>query len=403
MGQRSDIMSRYNGRTELTRESLYVQVWAEPMSKLARQYGLSDRGLAKICSRMGIPTPGRGYWAKVQSGRTPSQAKLPALKAGQRDRVVLNRQGQILEESEEYQKVARQMTHEQDPANQIVVPEVLDEPLPLVMKTMKSLGSARVNEAGIARPRARQCLDVRISKDSIERTTRVLNTLVRALEARDIELVHDREGEYGSQLETDGERLGFRLEEKTRREPYQPTPAEQKKLDENRYYRYQLPDDKFVPTGQLCLKLETGYGSGLRSSWADGKKQRIEHCLNKFIAAAYQAAAYQKAKRLEREREERARRERERQLAILRKQIEHEQARLDLLNEQAKAWQEAQQLREYVSAVRGSGYYAQQTITGGRDMDEWCAWALEQANRLDPTVTSPPSVLDYKDQFFWYR
>ncbi|MEN8106889.1 MAG: hypothetical protein ABFS22_02660 [Pseudomonadota bacterium] len=34
--------------------------------------------------------------------------------------------------------------------------------------------------------------------------------------------------------------------------------------------------------------------------------------------------------------------------------------------------------------------------------DEWCSWALEQANRLDPTITSPPSVLDYKDQFYWY-
>ena len=180
-------------------------------------------------------------------------------------------------------------------------------------------------------------------------------------------------------ISIDGETLGFRMEEKTRREPYQPTPAEQKKLDENRYYRYRLPDDKFVPTGRLCLKLETGYGSGLRSSWADGKKQRIEYCLNKFIAAAYQAAAYQKAKRLEREREERARRERERQLAILRRQIEHEQARLDLLNEQAKAWQEAQQLREYVYAVRRTGYYARQTITGGRDMDEWCTSKMTAA------------------------
>jgi len=396
-------MAPSDRRTELTRDELYAQVWAEPISKLARQYGLSDRGLAKICTRMGIPTPGRGYWAKVQSGRTPVQVKLPDLKPGQRERVVLTRQGQILEDSEEYQAVAEQVSHEQDPEHQIDVPEALAEPLPMISKTMKSLGSARANEAGIARPRARQCLDVRINKDSIERATRVMDALVRALEARDIGLIHDREGEYGSQLVIDGERLGFRLEEKIRREPYQPTPAEQKKLDENRYYRYQLPDDKFVPTGQLCLKLDTGYGSGLRSSWADGKKQRIEHCLNKFLVAAYQAAAYQKAKRLEREREERARRERERQLAILRKQIEHEQARLDLLNEQSRAWQEACQLRDYVQAVRSTGYYSRQAITDGRDLDEWCAWALEQANRLDPTVTSPPSVLDYKDQFFWYR
>lgn len=115
-------MAPSDRRTELTRDELYAQVWAEPISKLARQYGLSDRGLAKICTRMGIPTPGRGYWAKVQSGRTPVQVKLPDLKPGQRERVVLTRQGQILEDSEEYQAVAEQVSHEQDPEHQIDVP-----------------------------------------------------------------------------------------------------------------------------------------------------------------------------------------------------------------------------------------------------------------------------------------
>jgi hypothetical protein len=47
-------------------------------------------------------------------------------------------------------------------------------------------------------------------------------------------------------------------------------------------------------------------------------------------------------------------------------------------------------------------YYSRQAITGGRDIDDWCAWAMDQANRLDPMVFSPPSVLDDKDQFFWH-
>lgn len=69
--------------------------------------------------------------------------------------------------------------------------------------------------------------------------------------------------------------------------------------------------------------------------------------------------------------------------------------------EQVKAWQVAEQLRDYVKAARGAGYYAQPDITGGRDLEAWCDWALDQASRLDPTLSSPPSVLDYKDQFFW--
>ncbi|MEN8131082.1 MAG: hypothetical protein ABFS45_12980 [Pseudomonadota bacterium] len=62
----------------------------------------------------------------------------------------------------------------------------------------------------------------------------------------------------------------------------------------------------------------------------------------------------------------------------------------------------AQRLRAYVQAARNAGYYAQSAITGGRDMEVWCDWALEQANRLDPSVASPPSVLDYKRHFYWH-
>ena len=35
------------------------------MTKLSRRYWLSDRGLAKTYECMGVPVPGRGYWAKV--------------------------------------------------------------------------------------------------------------------------------------------------------------------------------------------------------------------------------------------------------------------------------------------------------------------------------------------------
>ena len=80
-----------------------------------------------------------------------------------------------------------------------------------------------------------------------------------------------------------------------------------------------------------------------------------------------------------------------------------EQGRVDSLMEPVKAWQLAQQLRDYVKAVSGAGYYAQAAITGGRDLEAWCDRALDQASHLDPTLSSPPSVLDDKDLFLWRR
>ena len=51
------------------RDSLYEEVWATPMAKLAKQYGISDVGLAKVCRKLAIPVPGRGYWAKKEAGQ----------------------------------------------------------------------------------------------------------------------------------------------------------------------------------------------------------------------------------------------------------------------------------------------------------------------------------------------
>jgi len=62
----------------LTREQLYELVWSKPMQHLAKDYGVSDRGLAKLCARNQVPVPPRGYWAKKASGQKVVQPPLPA-------------------------------------------------------------------------------------------------------------------------------------------------------------------------------------------------------------------------------------------------------------------------------------------------------------------------------------
>jgi hypothetical protein len=61
------------------REKLYDEIWAEPILQVAKRYGISDVGLAKICKRMKIPKPPRGYWAKLSYGvRTKREPLRPA-------------------------------------------------------------------------------------------------------------------------------------------------------------------------------------------------------------------------------------------------------------------------------------------------------------------------------------
>ena len=66
----------------VTRDELYRQVWETPMIRLAAQYGLSGNGLAKICDRLNIPYPPRGYWARKAAGQKMITYGLPPPKAG---------------------------------------------------------------------------------------------------------------------------------------------------------------------------------------------------------------------------------------------------------------------------------------------------------------------------------
>jgi hypothetical protein len=62
--------------TNITSEELYRQVWATPMSRLGMQYGISGNGLKKICDRLNVSYPPRGYWAKLGAGKSVRQTPL---------------------------------------------------------------------------------------------------------------------------------------------------------------------------------------------------------------------------------------------------------------------------------------------------------------------------------------
>jgi len=43
------------------REELYKEIWEQQMSRLAPEYGISGVMLGKVCHKLKIPVPGRGY------------------------------------------------------------------------------------------------------------------------------------------------------------------------------------------------------------------------------------------------------------------------------------------------------------------------------------------------------
>jgi len=59
---------------------LYNEVWHQPLVKLAKKYRISDVRIGKVCRKLKVPHPGRGYWAKRTVGQALEQVPLPEFK-----------------------------------------------------------------------------------------------------------------------------------------------------------------------------------------------------------------------------------------------------------------------------------------------------------------------------------
>ena len=61
----------------LTRTELYELIWTHPRSSLAKELGVSDVAIGKLCVRSHIPGPPPGYWARKAVGKAGRRPPLP--------------------------------------------------------------------------------------------------------------------------------------------------------------------------------------------------------------------------------------------------------------------------------------------------------------------------------------
>lgn len=80
---------RFDIVTAEERESLYNEVWTEPVTEVAKRYEISDVALRKRCIKLGIPLPPSGYWARVRAGQKVPKTLLPKV-TGDLKKVIRN-------------------------------------------------------------------------------------------------------------------------------------------------------------------------------------------------------------------------------------------------------------------------------------------------------------------------
>jgi hypothetical protein len=129
----------------LEREALHELVWSEPMVRLARRFRLSNVDLAKICRRMGIPLPPRGYWRRRELAFGVGQQPLPEAGPGTPLAVEFRLRDPADELSTPSPEVENRLASERRPENRIEVPARLGKAHALVRATAAAL---RVRRAG---------------------------------------------------------------------------------------------------------------------------------------------------------------------------------------------------------------------------------------------------------------
>jgi hypothetical protein len=216
----------------LTRRELYDLVWSKPVQKAAAELGVSDRGLAKICSRHRVPNPSRGYWARVAAGQRFKLLPFQEIDDPVLDRIKIT--ATVSHLSNETQEMLRNAKMERSERPDEVVaerpmpPRPVDKPHHAIVATAKALRKARSDESGRVVATGTGLCGVIVHNDRVERAIAFLHALAIALEAEDLQL---RPDETRMKIVVGRDMVAFTLIEKTRREKHLPTEKEQELYD----------------------------------------------------------------------------------------------------------------------------------------------------------------------------
>jgi len=385
---------------DLSRQDLYEQVWATPISSLAKQFGITYSELVKVCKERQIPRPENGYWSKLQFGKTPERPPLPTIAESDAAATAQSTPNTRTSDASptapqiEFDADVLQLLARVEALPTIMVPSDLARPHPLVTTTRTGLTDALrrsgKDKAGILWPwfenRKTQHLSISVSEVNIKRALCFMDCLIKELEKLGGKIIFEVPNVYSNQdkqccVVIAGEKLGeLRL-----REQY-------KEIKNTKRTDPWASKVDYVLTGNLVL--DDGPGPYPKFYCRDTEKSRIEERLNEVLKKLVRTVGEARIRRKRFEEELKHREETERARADLKRQQENERARIDKLLRQADDWQKSEALRAYIQAIEDGIAHGTMRPNNPDEFAAYLKWARDQADRLDPLAASPPSILD---------
>lgn len=363
----------------LTRQNLFDLVWAEPMSRLSKRLGISDVGLSKVCKKANIPTPGLGYWAKLDAGKKPPRPLLPPRGPGMLDWVTFTGMSVAegpteTEESDtaypeiEYEDLLEIEREVREVVGKVTLPKSLSSPHRLIARLLQQ------DEVRLQKQQASPYPSIWdgpfFESQHERRRLRIMNGLFLALakagygadisgrEARELR-AHINDQHITFRLDWAGKNFG----------------------KEKRYTRE--ADNK--PPFKLRLEFGESWSKKPGASWEDNDETRLEDHLTEIVVSLIVGAEKQLRDAIKWHKEWEVQKKVHDEKMKREQEAAREKSRIDGLHQAAAQWRKACDIRDYVTAMRNNENPDGVTVDG-KPLLEWCAWAMAQADKIDPTL-----------------
>ena len=380
----------------ISREALYEMVWSKPMTHVAKDLGISDVMLGKMCKEQLVPKPPRGYWANLGSDKKRAVYVIPKLpdlfqKKNDFNQWVLD--DYKLRESLRADKFEPEDLN--DPVRE--PPPPFTETLPQfrermarVMPVLPNMEAFKVmhplirtiNEADLhleeAHKKDRWAPSPQFRTLQGRQQLRLFNVFVSCFQVLGFEpSVRGRKYlVFSARVFDQPKQFNVFLKH------YNPSAAEMRRfktIKRTTYCFAWTEDDEEVTRGKNYYEFEELSAESVKTVVLDLLVKREEgYRRSVFFEYSYNLRARNEAIEMKQRRAER--------VVELREQanVQLIETRTKLLRQAIERMQYADQIRNLINAMKGKAYYQGDK----RELGGWVDWAAEQADAIDPRAQS---------------
>ena len=373
-------------KTRLSRTELFEKVWSTPVRTLAKEYGISDVGLSKLCRRHEIPRPGLGYWARIQFGQKPPKPALP---------LPTNPALEAIEIIRSDPRPSRRI----DPLDVPNIEVRQDRPIthPVALRIDKSILRSKKDERGLLQPSSGCIVPLHVTEGTLQRGVRILDALFHGLEQRRHTIEWIKPFDKPLAVIVENERIYLSVIEIVKRTDHKPTAAEANKKP----YSWYGPRWDYSATGDLKLEAVSSE-FGIRQSWSDGKRQRLESLVGEMVIRCERAAPIVKIKRAEsEERHRKWEEERKRSEQAAARQAEYER-KSKIVKRLCENWRESKVIAEFAKEMQTRVSASDISEKLRKELDEVIDWTLRHADYVNPLTDLEWTLRQFKNPEWMY-